>query len=283
MDTHRAVVSLLAASMLALFMTDTAVAQQSKAQQKCINKLNKDTRKVAAKQGKENFSCVKQARKGAAAAGCLTLDPKGTVADAKQKTNDDETKHECLAANAPGFGYSDSTTGNNAAQSAEIDLFVDVYGTSDPTMVISSAKTTGKCQAAVTKDIEKLIATKWKTYLKCKKKTLKAGATSVAALEACLSGDPNSVAADPKGKISKRLAKLDNDITTKKCTAEVVSTTFPGDCSGSALAGLAACLDARVECRFCLAVVAIDELTSSCDLFDDGMSNESCFNTTPIP
>jgi len=272
-------VSILAVSALATLISSAALGQESKAQQKCINKLNKNTCKVAAKQGKENFGCVKAARKGTATAACLTLDAKGKVMKARTKTTDDETKFDCLATNAPDFGYTTGASGNDAAQNNEVGLFMDVYGSSDPTAVISTAKATGKCQAAVTKGVEKLIATKWKQYLLCKKKTLKAGFMSAAALEQCLNGDPNSVAADPKGKIAKRVTKLDNAITVKKCAAETVSSTFPGRCSTASLSTLAFCLDALAECRLCLAINAIDGLNVDCDLFDDNSANESCFGS----
>jgi hypothetical protein len=278
MANKGALVTTVAVSALALLMSGAAFGQvQRKEQRKCINKLNKDTSKVAAKQGKANFGCVKAARKGIATSACLTLDPKSKVANAKTKTTDDESKHDCLATNAPNFGYTNASSGNSAAQNGEVDLFVDVYGTSDPTAVISSAKSTGKCQAAVTKGIEKVIAAKWKQYVSCKKQTLKGGAMAASALAACLDGDPNSVTADPKSKIAKTLAKLDNVITVKKCAAETVSTTFPGACSGASPASLAFCLDVRAECRLCLAINSIDGLSVDCDLFDDGMANSSCF------
>jgi len=279
MPTKGTLVSMLAVFALTTLMGGAVLGQETKGQQKCINKLNKNTCKVAAKQGKENFGCVKAARKGTATAACLTLDAKSKVMKARTKTTDSETKLDCLGANAPDIGYTTAASANDAAQNNEVGLFMDVYGTSDPTAVISTAKATGKCQAAVTKGVEKLIATKWKQYLICKKKTLKAGSMTAAALEQCLEGDPNSVVADPKGKIAKRVMKLDNVITVKKCAAETVSSTFPGACSGVALSGLAFCLDARAECRLCLAINAIDGLNVNCDLFDDGMSNESCFGS----
>ena len=279
MPTKGTLVSMLAVSMLATLICSAALGQETKAQQKCINKLNKNTCKVAAKQGKENFGCVKAARKGTATAACLTLDAKSKVLKARTKTTDAETKLDCLGANAPDFGYTTAASANDAAQSNEVGLFMDVYGTSDPTAVISTAKATGKCQAAVTKGVEKLIATKWKQYVLCKKKTLKAGFMSAGALEQCLDGDPNSVTADPKGKIAKRVLKLNDIITVKKCAAETVSSTFPGSCSAVTLNGLAFCLDARAECRLCLAINAIDGLNVNCDMFDDGTSNESCFGS----
>jgi hypothetical protein len=277
MNIRLALASAAAISALAVMVGGSALGQaQNTDQQKCINKLNKDTSKVAAAQGKENSACVKAGTKGEATSGCLTADPKQKVQKKKTKTSDDETKNECLGANEPDFGYSSAAVGNAAAQDQEINLFEDVYGTTDPTGVISTNKLEGGCQSAVTKDVEKLIAAKFKQYLKCKKDALKNGASSGAALEACLSGDPNSVAADPKGKIGKKVTKLGDDIT-KKCTGVNVGTTFPGDCSATSVGTpLRDCLDRLAECRLCLAVNDIDGIDHDCDTFDDGAANGSC-------
>jgi hypothetical protein len=267
--------SAVAATAFAVIVVGSAFAQESGDQQKCINGLNKDTCKVAAAQGKENKGCVKEGTKGTATSGCLTADAKGKVAKKKTKTTDDETKNGCLGANAPDFGYTTGSSGNTAAMTEEVNLFDDVYGTTDPTAVISTDKLTGGCQSAMTKDLEKLIAAKWKQYVSCKKASLKAGALNAAALEACLQGDPNSVAADPKGKIGKKFAKFAGDIT-KKCPAVAVNTTFPGSCNAETLTTLPTCLDRLAECRLCLAINAIDGLSVDCDLFDDGLANASC-------
>ena len=152
----------------------------------------------------------------------------------------------------------------------------DIYGSPvDPAIVDCGTNKNGcKCQQAVGKDVEKIAATKFKTFLKCKKIALAnlAGATA-ADLEDCVDDflNPNSIAANSKGKIGKSVAKLGSDIT-KKCTNNV----FPGNCSGATLGTLADCLDERVECRVCLAINAIDGLSVDCDLFDDGAANGSC-------
>jgi len=258
----------------------TAVAQtQNKDEQKCLNAINKDTGKVGAKQGKENAACVKAATKGAATAACLTDDVKMKVANAKAKTVADETA-KCT--DLPGFGYTGAAAGNTAAQDEEIALFVDVYGTVDPTGVISTDSLVGGCQRAVTKGLEKIVAAKWKQFVSCKKTALKSGADDIGDLEGCLSGDPNSIAADPKGKIAKKQTKL-SDTVTSKCAGVTVATTFPGACASTPLAGLAACLDERAECRVCRALNAIDGLSVDCDLFDDGLMNASCTNPPPVP
>jgi len=277
------VTSAVAASLLSTMIGASAFGQvQTTDQQKCINTLNKDTSKVAATQGKENAACVKNGTKGTATANCLTADSKQKVAKATAKTSQDETKNACLTTSLPSFGYSGATIGNQASQVAEIDLFRDTYGTSDPTTVISTAAAEGRCQSAVTKDLEKLVAAKRKQYVACKKKALKIGASNASALEACIgvpapgTPDPNSIQADPKGKIGGSVTKLSSDTSANCAPPVVIATTFPGACSGSTAGALAACLDARAECRACLAINATDNLNVNCDLFDDGAPNGSC-------
>jgi hypothetical protein len=273
MSTNYRLASAAAAALFAVMVSSAAFGQaQNKDQQKCINKLNKDTCKVAAAQGKENSGCVKSAGKGAVSPACLLLDSKGKVGKKTSKTTADETKGVCLTTNAPSFGYTPAASANKPPVNEEVNLFRDVYGQTDPNGVISTVKATNKCQAAMTKDLEKLIATKWKQYLSCKKNALKNGAINIAALLACLQGDPNSVAADPKGKILKAAGKIGSDFT-KKCTGVDTNVAFPGKCAGLTGAALQNCLDRLAECRLCLAVDAIDNMNFDCDLFDDGDPN----------
>ena len=261
----------LGAALFAVMLASSALGQvQSTEQQKCINALNKNTCKVAAKQGKENFACVRAGTKGTASPLCLSADSKGKVGNAAAKTTADESNNDCLGVNAPDFGYAPAGAGNAAAILEEQKLFEDTYGTTDPTAVISTTKVNAQCQLAVTKDLEKLIAAKWKVYVKCKKNVLKNGAISAAALEACLA----SVPADPK--VVAKINKLNADISNKCGPPVVISTLFPGDCAGETLATLGSCLEARAECRICQALNITDDLSVNCDLFDDGIANGSC-------
>lgn len=69
------------AAVLLTLLSVTAFGQsQSKDQQKCINKLNKDGAKVVAAQGRENAGCVKDAGRGSLGGSvdaCLSADRKG--------------------------------------------------------------------------------------------------------------------------------------------------------------------------------------------------------------
>jgi cysteine-rich repeat protein len=247
---------------------------QDAGQQACINTLNKDAAKVAAKQGKENASCVKAAAKGKIddPEGCLIADAKGKVAAAEAKTLKDGTA-KCGIGAIPDFGVDDAERANASAQNGETALVADVFG---PTLngVISTDKATGACQSAVVKDYEKIVATKLKEFMGCKKNALAAGASSAAELSAACLTD-GGIAVDAKGKIAKTVAKLGADID-KQCAGVDTAAAFPGGCAGREAAELAACIDRLVECRVCLMLGGIDGLGADCDLFDDGAVNGSC-------
>jgi hypothetical protein len=254
----------------AVVVSSSAIAQlQNKDQQKCINTLNKDACKVAAAAGKNNTGCVKAATKGTATSNCVLGDASGKIGPAQTKTLADESKNHCDGVNAPTFGYGGAAAASGAAVEHETKLFADTYGSIDPTAVISTVKADAKCQSAVTKDVEKVIATKWKQYLKCKKTAL-ATATSAAALEACANG----LDADPK--VGATVAKLNADIG-KSCAPPVdINGDLHGKCLNETVATLAACMDRLAECHICFALNQVDGLNLDCDLFDDGLANGTC-------
>lgn len=279
-----------ATTLLVLASGAGAFAQESTAQQKCLNLLNRDGAAVAKQQGLESVACVKGAAAGkltGTAQACLTADAKGKVQKKKDKTASDDGK---LCTVAPGFGYTGAAATNAGAVQAELDLATDVFGASlDPAIVgCATSKLGCQCQQKVFGDVEKLADKKLAEFLKCKKTTLKNGATSVASLRACVAdaGTPGSIAADSKGMIAKALKNVNTDVA-KKCDAKgVTSGAFPGDCNGLAGTALGSCLDVRVECRVCQAANDMDGLFVNCDLFDDGAANGSCASgtgQTPTP
>ncbi len=247
---------------------------QSSSQQACINAINKAGAKVASTQGKENSACVKNAGKGtvADAQACLTADPKLKVSKAKGKTVTAEAS-KCTA--APDFGKSPSGQVNAFAGDEEVALTADVFGANlTPAIILASADKDGAgCQAAIVKAYEKVAATKMKSFLKCKKDGLKAETIlSPATLEACF----DTMSAD--AKVAAAVAKI-TDTVTKKCSATDLDLAFPGGCVGAP--DFTACIDAQVECRVCLTLDAMDDLTRDCDVFDDGVSNASCVTLPP--
>ncbi len=271
-------IHVVSAVAVLLVASSTSAQVQNSAQQGCINALNKAGSKVAATQAKENAACLKNAGAGNEpdAQGCLIADAKLKVAKAKSKTDDADAK-KC--ATAPDFGRAGVATVNGAAQDEEVALTGAVFGSNLTAAVILAAsdKVGAGCQIAVLKAYEKVLATKLKIFLKCKKAGLKAGTiTSPATLAACF----DTVAADTS--VAKAITKLASTVT-KKCAGVTLGTAFPGDCASAV--DFPACVDERVECHACLMLDAMDALTRDCDVFDDGVANLSCASVpaTPTP
>ena len=242
---------------------------QSRAQQKCITKLNKAGAKVARIQGKINVRCIVQAGKGREddAAACTVGDASGRLAKAKAKTV--ATAQKCSA--GPDFGYGGATAVNDAASGQELSLLYDVYGGDLNSALLSAAvdKPGAYCQASVAKAYEKIAAAKISVFSKCVKLGLKAGLIdSTARLEGCF----DEVINDSRGRIARSIAKLERAIGGK--CGPVLDDVFPGACQGQPQ--MTQCIDTLVECRVCRTLNAMDALGQDCDAFDDGLLNGSC-------
>ncbi len=248
----------------------------TKDEQKCVNTSNKNAQKIADAQGKNYNSCIKDFAKGknGSADACVAADAKGKVSKAEGKY-DSKTAKDCTA----GSGFmviADNATVKAAAKDKETSLLEMIFGTDggiDGAILDQGTdKDDSKCQIAIVKAALKCQATKWKEYNKCKKNKIKGKDTTQATSAQEVQDECTGVGAgsipDAKGKIAK---KCDFSSTiTKKCPNNV----FPG-CPGDN-AALNACLDAFVECKWCLANNTIDGLNRDCDLFDDGLANGSC-------
>jgi hypothetical protein len=279
-----------AVGLLFLVGASGAFGQQSKGQQKCLNKLNKDGAVVAKEQGKGDIGCLKDAGTGKltdSAQSCLTADAKGKVQKKKSKTTADDA---ASCGTLPTFGYTGAVTTNASAVQGELNLAADIFGANLDAAVLTCKpiKAGCRCQQAVLGNVETLVGTKLAEFVTCKKTALKGGATSAAALSACVdaAGTPGSIAADTKGKILKAVTKLNASIGKSCDTPGVTAGAFPGTCTGTTGTALGSCLDARVECRVCQTINQIDGLFVDCDLFDDGVANASCSTgsgPTPTP
>ncbi len=243
---------------------------QDKAQQACINALNKGGAKVAATQGKENNSCLKNAGRGKEldAQACLTRDDRGKVAAAQAKTVGAETKKCTTPAD---FAATNAVTVNAAAVASETALLADVFGADLGASAVSSDRDQAKCQSSLLKETEKLSVANVKAFLACKKSGLKDGSIASAAdIEACF----DQVLADEKGKITKGLAKLRSALN-KKCQGFDLVSLFPGLCAGSD--PFEDCVARRVRCRTCEMLNGFDAVSRHCDTYDDELgSNSSC-------
>lgn len=284
MSTRIRTWGIAAAGLLVLAGATAASAQQSTAQQKCVNALNLDGSLLAKTQGNENYLCLKKAGLGmlvGTAQACLTADAKLKVQKRRDKTSGDDTK---FCGTTPLFGYAGAAAVNATAQQKQLDLVADIFGANLDAGLISCAtnKPGCLCQQKILKDVEKVAATKFAEFVLCKKLALKT-ATTATALVDCVSnaGTAGSIAADTKGKIQSKVDLLNADILKKCDMPGVTAGAFPGACTALSGAALGACLDARVECSVCLAIKAMDGLSVDCDLFDDAAANSSCVPPAP--
>lgn len=292
MNRIRTVIAITAIAAL-LSPTAPAHAALSRSEQGCIVKLNKDGIKLAATQGKENARCLKQAGQaklppGQSADHCLTADPKAKLAKAAGKTAANFAKR--CADNPPPIGVPAATAAAAAAVDAAAGqsraLLFDVFGGLLSPAVVACAddKDGCKCQQAAGKAYEKLAATQFKMFVKCKQNSLKVGkepvpggADTAAELAACVDspGTAGSIANDDKQRVAKAASKLARAVE-KRCASTDSRTAFPGFCAGLSGSDLSDCIARRVTCRVCRTVNTLDNLTVDCDQFDDGAANGSC-------
>jgi hypothetical protein len=262
-------------------LASPATAQQSEEQQKCINALNAGAAKMGQIQGKENVGCLSSAAKGkltGSAQTCLGADTKGRVAMQQGKLAYAETK-KC--ASAPTLAYTDAATVGSSARTGRLQAFADLFGADLDAAVIAcdANRDACKCQGAVAKAAEKLAAAQWKSFNRCKKDALDAGAATAAAVAECVddAGNAASLAADTGGKLQKIVDKLAYKIAKACDEPAVTAAAFAdGDCSATSGAGLAACVGEHVSCRVCQTINDVDALEADCDGFDDGADNDSC-------
>jgi hypothetical protein len=249
---------------------------QTKFQAKCITSLNKTGAKVAAAQGKANTTCVRNFAKDkeVSVTTCLTADPKGKVAKAEAKTLAAENKYcgDGITTIPPDFGYTSGDAVNIAASSNEVALITEVFGVNLDLSIVKSDddKEGAKCQAAMSKNYERLGSTALKLFMSCKTDGLKTlNIFNPETLAACM----DDISNDIKGKMQKARDKLVADVN-KNCATGQLDTLFPGTCVGDP--DLPDCVARLVSCRICLMINEKDGLDGDCDLFDDATSNLSC-------
>ncbi len=258
----------------AVLASGTAFAVvQDKAQQKCINTLNKGMLKVTKAQLKADGKCIKDFANGKNMDADTCYNTNTKVDDAQAKLCEEQTK-KCTT--VPTLGPTGCGTINNYAEYNGSEFASEILNDANPDsgiVLCATSKPACKCQTAVLKSASKLLSTIQKEFNGCKKNGLKNKTTpfdDVTDLNACLG-------ADPKNKISKELTKL-NTAITKKCTDKGVAVPFAlGDCMGLTGMALGTCLEREARCAACIIAVASDDLTLDCDAFDDANDeNNSC-------
>ena len=244
---------------------------QDKAQQKCINAMNKGMTKIASAQLKANGKCISDFAKGknASASTCYQSPAKVTAAQAK---NTEQDTKKCTT--LPTFGPTGAGQINNYSEYHAHEMADDLLGSPPDSgvAICATSKPHCKCQSKVLKASTKLYSTSLKVFNKCKKAGLKdkvAPFDDITDLDGCLSQDP-------KNKIAKALTKLDGAIS-KSCPVDVTNP-FPGNCTGLTGTALGDCVEVQVRCHICITLQGGDGTTVDCDIYDDGEDDGSCFD-----
>ncbi len=230
---------------------------QTKGQQKCSAAFDKGLVTVAKALAKDAKKCIK---KGVSPQSCVESGAK--TAKALDKVPNQVGK-KC--AETPSFGFTSPFAGMYVRQEG-LSMVAEIYGPDlDPVVP-------NKCATEVAKGAGKLFGLKWKAAARLKKSGLKQGTIQSAQ---ALADEIDFLVPSDK-KVQKAAGKLVQKME-KKCGGVTISSAFPGSCSGEVtIAGLAACIDEVVECRFCLGWNRTQGTSIDCDLFDDALANMSC-------
>lgn len=121
-----------------------------------------------------------------------------------------------------------------------------------------------------------------KSFNKCKKSGLKAtGVEQVvdnSGLLACII-DPAKL--DPGAKLAKKITKLTGALE-KDCGAPVTNPLpHSFECGTKTGADLATCISTQTRCEACVTLNVVDRINEydSCEIFDDGIDNSSCYGS----
>lgn len=291
METRTKLVAVILGGALILGATDASLAELGKDEQKCLDTYLNKMRLVSAARNKENRRCIKSALKGKPPGagdvdGCLDLDPRGKVAKKIDKAFDatEIPNGKCdpvVGTPVPAVGhiFSDSGTGADAHVAGAVALARGIFD--DPIFEGPlNASGSGKCQDRLFQRAHQIFDAKMKEFRKCAKAGMKAGTiVDNATLEAVCMSSPGIP--DPKNKIQKKIDKLTAAISQLCLVGPFgpipVAIGTPGECAGEASwADAAACLERLVECKVCRTLNVANNTSRDCDLFDDGLPNDSC-------
>jgi hypothetical protein len=236
---------------------------QTRAQQGCINALNKAGAGALKARGVLTRSCVGAFQKGKAAsgAGCIAADVTGKRGKADGRTLAAEAK-SCEAGELPDFAYAGGAAVNDAAELWFGALLTAIFGADlDAALVpVATNAEAARCQAQGLAGATKLADSYVKAALKAKKSVLKAGAADADAFLTAFAG------ALDQGKLAAQGGKLNGQIAAR-CAGADIPALFPGNCANSAtVEALASCLTSNGQIQACAAFFEMDALpNASCN------------------
>ncbi len=278
---------------------------QSLDQERCINEAVRRGLRVASVQGRQASDCVRFAGLGKVerladageeqtASACLENDVKAKVQRAVDQLSTGVANRCTAPEQIPDFAFSSASVLSAAAREEAIGLIEDVFGADLSGAIVSSAtdKNGARCQSELTKRSRILYDELWKLTRKRARDALRCSRPNAPSSCASKGIVPLPVGtgfelqlaalgyvdADPKAKIFKRTNQI-GEQAIKFCAPASTSIVdlAPGFCSASAdAAALATCVSQQTRCRFCRNFAIGHVVLASCDVFDDGLANESC-------
>jgi hypothetical protein len=266
------------------FTPTTKPTPLTKAQQRCVNEMNKNGARVNQRQLKENERCLKDFQKEKLGASmtfdaCMIADRKDKVKKAREKTQKREGKKCDRLDVPPPFAYTGSATVNAAAVSGAVALAREIFGDPVPDGDLATKagnKDKARCQLEMLRRANRLEHTVIKEIRKAKRKAIKDGAVdSGAALGVKLQAVFSSSNAKTNKTRDRFMKRVD-----KKCAAlQAADMIFPGACGGKGAANLSeakVCVIAAARCKACLKINLFDKLNLNCEQLDDQEDNGSC-------
>jgi len=253
----------------------------TKPQQRCVAAFGKTAAKVASTRAAQDLACLDATGRGRLprlgfedVGACLRADAKGKL-EAREAKLFDTAARRCAGDAEPPFLLAEVDSAAAAAAAAASGLLQDLLS-ANPYATACTDASRCRCQQAVADAAHDLLSAKLSVFERCAAEMLRIGTATLEEVRQCLTNEalPGSVAADSKGKLARRVARL-AAAEARRCAAQPAGV-FPGRCPGLTGDALAACMDARVECRACLALNGIHALGADCDLFDDDAANGSC-------
>jgi cysteine-rich repeat protein len=259
--------------------TPLPTAPLTKAQQACVNEMNKNGAKVNKAQLKENETCLKDHQKGKLTTTfevCTTDDRQEKVDKAQDKAVLGEAKKCSSLAVPPPFAYTDAATVNQNAVGRALALAHAIFGGPPVEDAVLATKVgdkgTAKCQLGMLKGASKLENTVLKEINKAKKEAINLeSVNSASALETVLTGILTA-----NDKIAKAGVKFVKGVEKKCASLQDPAAAFPGACADPDLGVVEGCVIAAARCQACLKINAFDDLNLGCDDLDDGAANMSC-------
>jgi hypothetical protein len=259
-------------------------APLTKAQQTCVNQMNKSGEMVNKAQLKENERCLKDFQKENLVARmtldvCMAADRRGKMQRARARTAMRESRSCASLDVPPPFAYTDPATVNAAAGYGARALIYKIFGgplTRDAHLAtLADSKDTARCQLEMLRRANKLENTIVKEVNKAVKQALKLeGVVGETTLEAKLWPVFSS-----NDRVSRVRDMLVNGVD-RRCAAlpTAPDAIFAGKCGegNPSLGEIEACAIAAARCEACMKINAFDDLNLNCDQADDQVVNGSC-------